>query len=231
MFENFVLSRSYTDKQVLIFASLLLFVIFLFGFVLLAIAVSYNPVFRLDVLILKNLQLISTPFLSQIMTFISLFGEIYFAPLSLLLVMGVLLYKGYKKEALFTPVVLIGFLFADMFKDLIARPRPTIAGLNGFYPVPADFSFPSGHVVFYTLLFGLLAFLALTLPRLERKWKEYILLAISIPLVSLVGLSRVYLGVHWPTDVIGGYLLGFALLELTILTYLKFLYLPQVRNK
>jgi undecaprenyl-diphosphatase len=70
----------------------------------------------------------------------------------------------------------------------------------------AGFGFPSGHVVFYTGFFGFLWFLSYTL--LKRSRRRTVLLWSLAALVALVGPSRIYLGAHWASDVIGGYLLG-----------------------
>jgi undecaprenyl-diphosphatase len=82
---------------------------------------------------------------------------------------------------------------------------------------PGDYSFPSGHTVHYVVFLGFLWFLTLVLvrPRLLR----WTLLAVNGALVLLVGLSRVYLGAHWASDVLGGYLLGGALLATAICGY------------
>jgi len=230
MFENFILKHGHRNKSLLIFLSLAIFALLVSGFLFLFLSVAYKPTFKFDFLVLRNVQGISAPFLPEFMKIVSLFGEVYFAPITLALVVVLLFLKGFRKEAFIAPIILIGSLFTYYSKDLVARPRPTSLSLDFGYSVPTDSSFPSGHVVFYTLLFGLLAFLAVSLPNLSRIWR-LILFCVSIFLVIFVGISRVYLGAHWPSDVIGGYLIGFALLEMLILAYLKFVYLPKVRNK
>jgi undecaprenyl-diphosphatase len=98
----------------------------------------------------------------------------------------------------------------------IGRPRPT-PDLVHVFSQPGDFSFPSGHTVHYVVFLGFLCFLTWVLvrPRLLR-WP---LLGVTGALVLLVGLSRVYLGAHWASDVLGGYLLGGALLATAICGY------------
>src|SRR3989344_477221 len=230
MFENFILEHGHKSKGLMIFFALLTFVLLISGFLFLFLSVAYNPTFKFDFLVLRNVQGISAPFLPEFMKLVSLFGEVYFAPITLALIAVLLFLKGFRKEALITPIILIGSLFTYYSKDLVARPRPTSLSLDFGYSIPTDPGFPSGHVVFYTLLFGLLAFLAISLPNLNKIWR-LILFWVSIFLIIFVGISRIYLGAHWPSDVIGGYLIGLALLEILILSYLKFVYLPQVRNK
>ena len=68
-----------------------------------------------------------------------------------------------------------------------------------------SFSYPSGHALGSTVLYGFLAYLFATRYQ-QFSWLIY-LAAVSI--VGAIGLSRLYLGVHWPTDIIGGYGIGF----------------------
>jgi undecaprenyl-diphosphatase len=78
-------------------------------------------------------------------------------------------------------------------------------------------SFPSGHVFFYVSFFGFLFFLAYAL--LKKGLLQRALLALSGVLLVLIGLSRVYQGAHWPSDVVGAYLAGGAWLMLMIEVY------------
>lgn len=79
-----------------------------------------------------------------------------------------------------------------------------------------SFSFPSGHALGSLVLYGFLAFiLATAFPKGSR-----LVYAIAIVLIAAIGLSRLYLGVHWPTDVLAGYGVGFLWL-MTCITMLK----------
>lgn len=159
------------------------------------------------------------PILDSIMRFISSFGDGISAIITFTVFAFALFIRGFKKELTFSFLIWIGPLLSWGLKAIIARPRPEEFLLEG-YNLPDDFSFPSGHVVFYVVFFGLVALYAKYLPNLTDIGRK-ILLTTSIVLISLVGASRIYLGVHWPMDVIAGYLLGFAILGAVILIYLK----------
>jgi undecaprenyl-diphosphatase len=91
-----------------------------------------------------------------------------------------------------------------LVKYIVARPRPTMGHVrvSGEW---ANESFPSGHVTFYVCFFGFLFFVAFALlPR--GSWLRRVSCLLAALPVALVGLSRVYLGAHWPSDTLGAYL-------------------------
>jgi membrane-associated phospholipid phosphatase len=74
------------------------------------------------------------------------------------------------------------------------------------YPLPGSPSFPSGHALYAASVLGGLA--VLLTARMERRLLQLLLWLITVSLILLVGLSRVYLGVHYPSDVLAGYAIG-----------------------
>ena len=110
-----------------------------------------------------------------------------------------------------------GAILSNVFKLLVARPRPA-AELVGFAYRSRETSFPSGHVVFYVCYFGFLFFVAYALlPR--RSLRRRAALAFAALPVLVVGLSRVYLRAHWPSDVLGAYLLSGVWLGFSLAMY------------
>ena len=103
-----------------------------------------------------------------------------------------------------------------LVKDIIQRPRPAVALVHVLATL-TDYSFPSGHVMFYTGFYGFMVFLAFTL--LKPSLKRALLLAFLGLLVLLVGISRIYAGEHWASDVLGAYLLGSLTLAAIIQIY------------
>jgi undecaprenyl-diphosphatase len=105
-------------------------------------------------------------------------------------------------------VLIVASLFTHLVKDYVARPRPPWEHL---VPAPG-YSFPSAHTVNSTVSYGLLAVVA---------WRSRLSLAVrraavvvGVALPFLIGLSRIALGVHYPTDVLGGWLAGVAFVAL-----------------
>jgi undecaprenyl-diphosphatase len=120
---------------------------------------------------------------------------------------------AWREAAILVGVVVVAQGLCALSGALVGRPRPSTEliqlridpqEIEGFP------SFPSGHTVHYTAFFGFLGFLALT--RVKPPALSWPLAAVLCGLVLLVGPARVYLGAHWSSDVLGGYLLGGAVL-------------------
>ena len=112
-----------------------------------------------------------------------------------------------------------GLLVSHLLKDLYDRPRPEL--VPHLVPVSTA-SFPSGHAMLSAVVYLTLGAL---LARLVDAWwvKLYVIVA-ALGLTGLVGLSRVYLGVHYPTDVLAGWAAG---LSWAILCWLAVRYLQR----
>jgi membrane-associated phospholipid phosphatase len=143
-----------------------------------------------------------------------------FLPQGLLIVAGILLLlyaRGLKWEMVMTGASVMGSSALGFgLKALIARPRPS-ADMVIVVKQLGDSSFPSGHVLFFTTLFGFVSFLAYTL--LKHSWWRTLLLVLLLGLVGMIGPSRIYVGEHWASDVVGAYLLGSVWLAFSVLVY------------
>ena len=125
--------------------------------------------------------------------------------ISLIALAFVLLWGYRRRWALALPVIMAGTGGLQLLaKWVVNRPRPNLA----------DWGYPSGHVLSLVVFFGLVAYLLRT-SRVSRGWR---LLGggVGAGIVLTVAFSRLYLDVHWLTDVIGGFALGLAYLLLTI---------------
>jgi len=188
---------------------------------LLAFLADRFPTLPFDLATTRELQEItSAPFL-RLMVFVSLFGYMPWSAITVaagVLVVGLLL--GWKDGAYLLILTVLQSLANQLIKAGIGRPRPLDTVVDVFVPVGGN-SFPSGHVMFYTVFFGFLFFLVWT--RLPRSFWQMLLLVVIAGLVMLVGPSRMYLGAHWLSDVIAAHLLGLIILAFGIEFYLRYL--------
>ena len=111
----------------------------------------------------------------------------------------------------------VSFILNNLLKLLIHRPRPS-ASLVEIIQHAQGQSFPSGHVMSYVAFWGLLFSFSLIVFKRDRWWR-YPILLVSAFFVVLVGPSRIYLGDHWASDVLGAYLIGGLLLGLSLWLY------------
>jgi membrane-associated phospholipid phosphatase len=110
----------------------------------------------------------------------------------------------------------LGAAVNAMTKVIVARPRPDQSLVQVIAQYNHD-SFPSGHTFFFVEFFGFLFFILYVTP-LRPRVRRTFLISLGI-LIAFIGVSRVYMGAHWPSDVIGGYLAGTLWLVLMIKVY------------
>lgn len=108
-------------------------------------------------------------------------------------------------EAIMIPAGGLITLVNTALKLAINRPRPSADLVRVLAPEQGN-GFPSGHAFFVILILGLTAYFIFI--NLKNRVLRILVLAGLIALILLTGISRVYLGVHWPSDVVGGYLIG-----------------------
>jgi membrane-associated phospholipid phosphatase len=193
------------------------FLVALAVYAALAVLAHRYAYFDWDLSLALSLQSISIRGFEGAMIGVSLLGTGWVA-WPLVIVTGiVLINKGLRSEGVICMAGTgSGWLVNQLLKVSIGRPRPSDALVN----VDGTFhfkSFPSGHVVFFVEFFGFLLFLALVL--LKRGALRNASLIMFGLLIALVGVSRVYLGAHWPSDVLGAYLAGGIWLMLMIEVY------------
>jgi undecaprenyl-diphosphatase len=228
MFENFIVEFAKPHRRLFLWLILLIYFFFLIGFALTLLFVNSQNI-SFDLAVTQKIQSLHNAQFADLMSFVSLFGSGFYLLIPFSVVLVWLWRSGFRHEALILPSVFVAPVVAELAKALVGRPRPQegLVSVSGNFP---GSSFPSGHVLFYTLFFGFVAFLAISLPKINPIARSIIFI-LCVLMIGLVGVSRIYLGAHWPTDVIAGYLVGFALLEILVVLYLKEVYLPKVRNK
>ncbi|MFQ4144122.1 phosphatase PAP2 family protein [Chlorogloeopsis sp. ULAP02] len=168
-------------------------------------------IFGLDAVILLAIQKLHTPLLDRIMLGITSLGN---PPVLLLicsgLAIGPLFYKRHR-EASSLGIAAVGVLGLNYWlKVLFSRARPA---LWEWIIHVGHHSFPSGHAMGSMVIYG---FLAYVLAKQFPQWRRQIFASMTV-LIIVIGFSRLYLGVHWPTDVAAGYAAGLVWLIACIL--------------
>jgi len=111
---------------------------------------------------------------------------------------------GHERQAVLLVVVSIGAdALQALLKPVFQRERPS--AFFG-YPDPASYSFPSGHAVLSICFYVALA--AVISPRVESRTKKAVVWMAAVLMIALIGFTRVYLGVHYASDVLAGYAAG-----------------------
>lgn len=176
-------------------------------FLPLALAAHSYSYFSWDLSITHAAQQINSPGFYQLMRLVSLPGD-HALVAFLIIVFSSLTFLAFKQKQAAYFLIACGLgevALNTIIKWLVHRPRPT-ALLIKIMVIETTPSFPSGHVMHYTAFYLFLAFLIYKLcPIKLLKW---CLISPSIILVALIGLSRIYLGAHWASDVLGSYLAG-----------------------
>lgn len=148
---------------------------------------------------------VSTTF---IMTFISHLGSATVLILLCILFLSVL--KDKKIALAISINLILVYLLNVLLKIVVARPRPEVLKLV----YETGFSFPSGHAMVATGFYGFLIYISYK--KIKNKAIRNTLIVFLSILVLLIGLSRIYLGAHYATDIIGGFIIGIIYLVLFI---------------
>ena len=196
----------------------LVYVIIAMGvFIVMAVLAKTVAYFAFDVTVTNSVQAFNAGWFSALMFALTWIG---FPPQAYVIAIFALVFlyaSGLKWETVVSAGSLVlGSGLGLAIKSIIDRPRPDAALVNVVNHLK-DYSFPSGHVLFFTEFFGFLLFLTYTL--LKRSWWRTLLIVLLGGMIALVGLSRIYEGQHWASDVIAAYLLGSVWLAMVILVY------------
>jgi membrane-associated phospholipid phosphatase len=187
------------------------------AFIILAVLAKTVAYFTFDISVAQIVQSFHPGWFDALMRTLTWIG---FTPQAWIISVVVILFlfvSGLKWETVVTTVSLIGSsLLVAGLKILVDRPRPNATLVHVFTQLNT-YSFPSGHVVFFTTFVGFLLFLAYILLK-PSGWRT-LLLVILGAMVVLIGPSRIYVGQHWASDVLAAYLLGSVWLSLSILIY------------
>jgi undecaprenyl-diphosphatase len=144
------------------------------------------------------------PMLTEMMRGLSWIGSPFALVPAVTLAAGLMWWRGLKDDAVLVMAAALGGVALDEVMKLhFKRLRPEVPWA---FVHEHSFSFPSGHSVLAMVMYGVIVYK--TQDKLRSRWAKAVLMAGAFLMVVGIGVSRVYLGVHYPSDVAGGYFVG-----------------------
>lgn len=203
------------DKKIKLSIFLIIGLFSFIGFGVMAILVHGQKVIKFDDIVINSIQGLETPFLTTIMRFFTFLGSIT-AIVLLAVVIMLIFYFVFKLRSellLFLGVIVGANILFITLKLIFHRARPDLHRLIEI----TGYSFPSGHSTNAIAIYGILSFILWR--HIPTKWGRTVVVILSVLMILAIGISRVYLGVHYPSDVIGGYFVGGFWLIISIWLY------------
>lgn len=182
--------------------------VFVFGVALislLAFAAHSITLLPGDLIFTRELQENRAPYIYGPMAFVSLLGTAIPVTVITVATLAVLWILRLRLEAVFVALGLLADVISFIIKLIVERSRPSAQLVYVAQHLTTQ-SFPSGHTVHYTVFYGFLALIFAA--NFRATVRRNVLIGICLALIVLVGPSRVYLGEHWLSDVVGGYIVG-----------------------
>jgi undecaprenyl-diphosphatase len=155
---------------------------------------------QFDAFVRTAVHQVSTSGLTGVMHLFSFLGSVAAVTTMSLLAVCVSLYFRHTRTAALLIVTMLGVAVLDVaLKHAFHRPRPA----PFFGATPNSFSFPSGHALGSLCFYGMLA--AILAPLARGRVAKFGIWMAAVVLIGMIGISRIYLGVHYPSDVFAGY--------------------------
>ena len=189
-------------RSLLIIFFLAVLVLALIGFVVLVSGmVARNAIPNADVSVFNLMREIRNAPADELMIPLTMLGDGFVLTAMMATIVGWLVWRRAWRAAIASTLIfLAGKLFAVLLKYGVHRPRPL-----ELYTGSESFSFPSGHATMAAITFGILAVLA---SHAMNRWSRSLVYAICGLIVITIAYSRLYLGVHWLSDIMGGVMFG-----------------------
>jgi undecaprenyl-diphosphatase len=182
--------------------------------------VASAAVARFDATVSAAIQALRSPAMTTVMRAFTIAASLPVVLAATVAVCAFLWGRQRRGEALYAAVIVGGgALLSTLMKSGFGRERPPVD--NALITLPSSFSFPSGHTMGSLCLAWVLGWLVAGAPRVSGARKA-VLLSLIAAYPVLVGTSRVYLGVHWPSDVLASWLLGGAWISVVTGAWLTF---------
>lgn len=193
----------------------LAFLIFFFFLGLAQDIIFRDPFVEADTRIMNLVSSLRDIQTAKLFLFFTYLGNVQVIASLGVVVLAVLALAGkWRMAKLFFVSIISGEFLYYSIKLLIHRTRPDI----NFSLIPRDgYAFPSGHATTSIIFYGMLGFLLWHLFR--KRWQKILISLLAIAVIFMVGFSRIYLGVHWTSDVLAGWSLGLSVLLFFIAIY------------
>ncbi|MCL6571567.1 MAG: phosphatase PAP2 family protein [Bacillus sp. (in: Bacteria)] len=171
------------------------------GFSLISLLINDQKIIRFDTAVTSMIQGLESPFLTEVMKFFTFIGSAPFVIiLSIFLLFFLYNVLHHRLELLLFIAGITGSVILNgLLKQIFQRARPDFLRLIEI----GGYSFPSGHAMNTFTVYGIISFLLWR--HIPKIWGKSILLLFSMCMILAIGTSRIYLGVHYPSDIIGGY--------------------------
>ena len=207
-----LLDPAQPNSHALLFASVLILAA---GWLFLGVVedvVAKDTLVQVDLAVFHFLQQLRTEAIDRVMIAITGMGSVgVLLPLAVTVTLWLVWRRSWHTAVYWVGVAAFGEVLVQLLKFTLGRRRPL-----DLYTGAQLFSFPSGHAVVSTVMLGFLAFL---LSRRQTMQTRLIIAALAGLYVALVAFSRLYLGAHWLSDVLGGISLGVAWVSVLAMVY------------
>ncbi len=192
---------------------------FAVGIVALVLAIRLAPAFvAFDTAVSAAVRRVDSPFLNAFAVTFSVIGDVpVMATLTVFVTAALLVGRRRAEALLVSGTMLAGFACSELLKAVVHRARPVAEVAR--IAVPPSMSFPSGHAVAAAIFFGLLSFIVVAIEQRSPLAVRALFTGVCALLVGAISLSRVYLGVHYVSDIVGGWLLAAAIMVVAIGAY------------
>ena len=166
-----------------------------------------------DLKIISYIQSLENQYLTVFYKMITIIADTYQSAIITILLVTFLYFKKHYREALFLAITMTTCgLAMPLLKNVFSRERPNIYRLIEI----SGYSFPSGHTTSATTMYLTLAIILLSI---MKKLNKYFVFSIAVLGIVIIGSSRIYLGVHYPTDVMAGICLGISIVSIVYCLY------------
>ena len=175
---------------------------------------GYNNILKpFDLKIISYIQSLENEYLTVFYKMITIIADTYQSAIITILLVTFLYFKKHYREALFLAITMTTCgLAMPLLKNIFRRERPNFYRLIEI----SGYSFPSGHTTSATTMYLTLAIILLSI---MKKLNKYFVFSIAVLGIVIIGGSRIYLGVHYPTDVMAGICLGISIVSTVYCLY------------